>query len=635
MPVTGADLVTPGRFVVGCNYWASHAGTRMWADWDEAQVADDLTRLANAGLQLLRVFPLWPDFQPIEQLYGGGGSRVEFRCGEQPLGADALGRAGLSAVMMDRFARFADLAAERGLRLLVGLLTGWMSGRLYLPSGLAGRNPLTDAVAIEWELRFVRAFVGHFAGQGAIVAWDLGNECNCLGGAGREQAAVWTATIANAIRCADPTRPVVSGMHSLTPTGAWTAADQGEWTDLLCTHPYPVFTPHCDQDPVNTLRTTLHGTAESRFYADLGDTPCLCQEIGTLGPMIASEAVAAAFIRTCLFSLWANDCHGLLWWCAHEQSHLPHAPYDWCAVERELGLLRADGRAKPVLNEITAFRRLLDGLPCDTLPPRTTEAVCLLSHDQDHWGVAYSTFILAKQAGFDLTFCHSEQPLPEAPLYLLPALSGHRLVSRRRWLELKARIEAGATLYLSLDSGLPSDFEPLCGLEPQTRERRRPGDRQPVIWDNVTLPVCGDFKVRFEPTRATVLAREADGSPALSVATLGRGKVVFCGLPLEPWHTRTPGAFEESQVWRLYRWLAEDALAGRAVRKEHPAVALTEHRLADGSRLAIAINHSPAAVEPGLAVGAGWRVAEWLYGVEGVIGANEAVIARVVAGDRR
>jgi hypothetical protein len=49
-------------------------------------------------------------------------------------------------------------------------------------------------------------------------------------------------------------------------------------TDLLTTHPYPTFTPHCGQDPVNTIRGILHGTAESRFYADIGCKPCLCEE---------------------------------------------------------------------------------------------------------------------------------------------------------------------------------------------------------------------------------------------------------------------------------------------------------------------------------------------------------------------
>ena len=62
------ELLREGSFTLGCNYWASHAGTAMWRDWDPDVVRDDLAKLAAHGLQVLRVFPLWPDFQPIAQL---------------------------------------------------------------------------------------------------------------------------------------------------------------------------------------------------------------------------------------------------------------------------------------------------------------------------------------------------------------------------------------------------------------------------------------------------------------------------------------------------------------------------------------------------------------------------------------
>jgi len=353
-------LTAPGQFVVGANYWASHAGTHMWADWRPEVVAQDLKRLRENGLQVLRVFPLWSDFQPITQLRTIRGEPMEVRHGEEVLPDDECGRAGLSADMLVRFTSFLDLLHQHDLKCIVGLLTGWMSGRLHVPPALDGLNVLTDAIAIEWELKFVRHFVSRFREHPAIAGWDLGNECNCMAPvATRQEAYVWTATIADAIRASDPDHPVVSGLHGLSPKGDWTMQDQGELLDLLTTHPYPVFTPHCDQDPVDTIRTVLHSAAQSRYYADLGGKPCLCQEIGTLGPMIASEPVAAAFARSCLFSLWAHDCHGMIWWCAHDQTELTHAPYDWKAAERELGLLRVDGTAKPVLAEMGRFREMV------------------------------------------------------------------------------------------------------------------------------------------------------------------------------------------------------------------------------------------------------------------------------------
>ena len=51
---------------IGCNYWASHAGTSMWKNWDENVVRNDLKMLSEMGCEMLRVFPNWKDFQPIE-----------------------------------------------------------------------------------------------------------------------------------------------------------------------------------------------------------------------------------------------------------------------------------------------------------------------------------------------------------------------------------------------------------------------------------------------------------------------------------------------------------------------------------------------------------------------------------------
>lgn len=612
-------ITTSGTFVLGCNYWASHAGTNMWREWEPAVIDDDLRRLSTAGLQLLRVFPLWPDFQPIDGLYCGEKTLVEYRFGETPLPDDALGQAGISAVMMTRFGDFLEMLTQHGLSCQIGLLTGWMSGRLYVPPALRGRNMLTDPMAIQWELRFVHAFVSQFSTHPAILSWDLGNECNSLGSVTREQAYIWSATIANAIRAVDSTRPIASGMHGLSPEGAWTMQDQGEICDLLTTHPYPVFTPYCDQDPINTLRPILHAAAESRFYADIGHKPCLCQEIGTLGPMIASEAVAAEFTRASLFSLWANDCHGMLWWCAHDQGALTHAPYDWCACERELGLLRTDGTARPQLQEFTTFRQMLESLPFASLPIRRREAICILTRGQDWWGVAFSAFLLAKQAGFDLEFQYQDQPIREAELYLLPSLAGYTSLSLRRQQELMARIAAGATLYLSLDNALLSDFEAITGLRVHTRERRSGHDHiiLDTLPDQPAIPTGGDFRLRVEPIHATVLARESDGNPAWSIANYGAGIVYCLTTPLEITLARTPGAFHSESAlpsWRIYQEIAAKVLVTRAVRKTVPSLTITEHNLTSDSRVIIAMNVSPHPITDFLTPGTNWTFEQSLSG---------------------
>lgn len=353
-----------GDFFIGCNYWASHAGTAMWSDWKADIVEYDLKRLSKAGLQVLRVFPLWSDFQPIKLLRGNRGEPLEFRKEELLLPDSAMGNAGASQTAVSHFDELVQLAGQYGFKLIVSLINGWMSGRLFVPPALEGKNILTDPMAIMWQIRFVKYFVGRFIGEEAIVAWEPGNECNCMSKVGsKEEAWIWTSSVVNAIRAIDKSRPVISGMHGLTLDGNWTISDQGELSDVLTVHPYPLFTPYCDLDPINTMRGILHASAQACYYSDIGGKPCFAEEFGTLGPMISSDLVAGDFVRASLFSQWAHGGLGGLWWCAFDQEQLSHAPYNWYAAERELGLIRSDGTKKPVLEEMEKFAECIAGLP--------------------------------------------------------------------------------------------------------------------------------------------------------------------------------------------------------------------------------------------------------------------------------
>ena len=44
----------------------------MWELWDEEIVRQDLKLLAESGCEMLRVFPNWELFQPIEISHAGG-----------------------------------------------------------------------------------------------------------------------------------------------------------------------------------------------------------------------------------------------------------------------------------------------------------------------------------------------------------------------------------------------------------------------------------------------------------------------------------------------------------------------------------------------------------------------------------
>ncbi len=633
MNPTPPPFLQSGHFRVGCNYWASHAGAHMWSDWQPEAIAADFAKLAEGKLTLLRVFPLWPDFQPLHRLCGAEGKFHEYRFGEEPLPDTTIGQAGVDAGMLDRFRLMADEAHQHGLQLIVGLITGWMSGRLFTPPAFANLNVITDAEALCWQARFVRCFVETLRDHPAIVAWDLGNECNVMGRASAAETWLWTHTISTAIHAADPTRPVVSGMHSLPadPYGTWAMRSQGELTDFLTTHPYPLWTPHCDQDPANTIREQLHSTAESLMTAGIGGKPCFAEEMGSMGPFIIADELAPGLLRPALFSLWAHDCRAMLWWCAFDQNLLTRPPYDWIPVEQELGLHLSDRTPKPLVGVARDFSSMLSGLPFDELPPRLVEAVCIVSNDQDQWAVAQSSFTLAKLAGADVIFQWCDDPLRDADVYLLPCLSGVRPLPRGRWLALLERVRAGAVLYVSLDDAVLAGLENEFGVKVLTRRRRMKGGSMKFTDDSRSLPIAAAFRIDLLVTEAEVLATEDDGNPAFTCFPLGAGKVFFLTTPLEVTLANSPGVYQNeptSEAWRLYSRVFAAAPSKRVWQKSTASIGVTEHPVDGNERIVILINHGPEEVLEPVRLSGNWNLRTVLHGD----GTSEGGI-RIAAGD--
>ena len=578
-------------FILGCNYWASHAGTEMWCNWDEAAIEQDLQVLAQNGFRYLRVFPNWRDFQPVEPLYAGEGRLYEYRSmdGGAPDDVDPQ--------MMARFNRFCEIAQEHDMLLIVGLVTGWMSGRLFIPPALNGRNLYTDPVALMFQQKYVRAFVRATAHQRAVAAWDLGNECNCMSEASERAAAYsWSATIANAIRAADPTRPIISGMHSLGIETTWTIRDQADVTDCLTTHPYPHWVRHTSRSRIGSIRTLLAATAETTLYADIGQKPCLVEEIGTMGPMICDEETAASFLRVNLFSNWAHGAAGVMWWCGCEQRLLDTPPYCWNMCERELGMMDLSRHPKPVLLEMKRFREFLNNLDF-TLPPPRRDAVCILTRDQDHWGVAYMTAILAKQAGKTVRFAYGEDDLPESQLYLLPSIRGNLVMDKHRYDALKKRVFEGATLYISWDGGFLTEFSELTGLS--VRDSEVQPQRTDLTYNGNQVALAGGRRLILKPQGAEVLW-QADNMPLFTRYRYGAGTVFFLSMALETGLLDRTDAFS-GQEWTLYR----DVFSGMPeapVTLSNPMVGLTWHPASEHAGYAVLINYSAKAQTTGFRI---------------------------------
>jgi len=616
-------LLKPGHFFIGCNYWASNAGTAMWADWNPQVIEQDFKRLSDAGVEVLRIFPTWNDFQPISALRNASSKTIDYRFGEKPLPDDRFGAAGVSAEMVNRMKIVLDLGAKYHLKFIIGLLTGHMSGRIFIPPAFDGQNPLTDTEVIEWEVKYLKCLVNELKSHPAIIGWGLGNETNCMGSISRNQAYTWASLIANTIRACDSTRPVLSDMHSLTPEGSWSIIDQGEITDILTTHPYPYFTPYCDYEPINTMRPLLHGAAESRFYSDIGGRPALIEETGSLGPMFGKEDIVSDFFRTCMFSAWANDCHGTMWWCNSNFTSLLNAPYDWYPAENELGLFKEDGAPKPIVQELKDFSKFYAKFPYQDLPRVKTDAVCILTRGQDSWSAAQSAFILGKQAGLNIEFQFGAQPIKDAKIYLLPSLKGSNYLTKIRMNSLLQKVKKGAVLYISMDNALFADFELMTGLRIVTREETN--NNSEITVQNQKMTVSSGLRFVFEPVGATVISSDQTGNPVFTKFKYGEGTIYFLSAPLESYLTNLKGYYDKidsSPLYLIYKEIGNSAIAGHLLNKTNPFLGITEHFIGENKCIAILINYSPQEIKDQIGLKEGWSIQKTYYGNAESIGHN-------------
>ena len=542
------------NFAIGCNYWASNAGTYTWRFFDKEVVKKDLDVLQANGVNTIRVFPLWPDFQPLSK--GNTFSNVfPLRHNDQiPTDPD-----GLDETALANFSFLLDEAEKHNIQVIVAILNGWMSGTWYAPEFLQNLNLLTDLKAIIWECRFVQAFVKRFKDRSCIVAWEPGNECNCLSHdwsqkITNDQAELWLSAVTNAIRAADNTRPVYSGMHGVfySRERCFNTDVLGRYTDMQTTHPYPNFTPHCNREGVLTMRSALHSAAESVFSADLTNQSCLVEEINTLGPMLLHDDFGPEFLDKTMFSSFQYGTTGYLWWCGFNQDKLNFLPYDEISLECNLGLCYSNQEPKPVIKEMKKLSEHLQSL--GELSACTRHAVVIISDNPQDWTSAYGAFCLAVQAGFTVEFIGESQPLKNSDYYIIPCLGNPSGPPKHLMQALEEKIKKGAKLLITYNGGYIYDFNELTGVKVTAKE---------------VEPKTKHFTINGKPEKITASANlqficdtavpliETDSDILLTENKFGNGSVFFCNAPLENYYSETFEAYK-TNLYQIYKSFMND-----------------------------------------------------------------------------
>jgi Beta-galactosidase trimerisation domain len=570
------------RFVaLGVNYIPARTGMRMWADWDQAAVSADFRRIAAAGLNAVRLFLVWRDFQPEPGAVCPG----------------ALRRAQCAV----------SAAADAGLACVVSLFTIWMNGQLLDLPWRNGRSPWHDPVLLAAEEDLARQVARSLRPCGNVLGYDLGDELwNISPGAAatltRAEVAGWQGRLAGAIRQEAPGSLVLqandaSGVFGSGPYGC----DNSAGLDLIGTHGFPTWAPGSIESTLSYKATSL-----APFLARVGaayGTP-IVDELGSYG---TDEPTAAAYLRAAAASALGNGASGIFAWCWQDIASADD-PYRERPAERQAGLHRLDGSAKPamrdyagVASQAASLAAARDRAGTALYLPRRFRGQGNTYLDGSGGAIAtFYAFLLLKRAHID--FDVTTDDLAGRSLIICPSLAQATMADIDR---LTAAVEQGATAYLSLGDhlhGFPG--EPLAGAQIADFQLDAPG-KSAMCWDGRDWPVSWDTAaVRPTTMRATtarVLGTYLDGSPALVANRVGRGQVLFCNAPFER-QLDEPGRLTSSAWQRFYLGLASVAGVRPAVECAEPDLEVIPARH-DGRPAALVVNHGQRPVRTELARG--------------------------------
>lgn len=370
------------RFSVGVNYWPRRSAMAMWRRFDAGEVREDFARIAGLGLDAVRFFLRWDDFQPSAE--------------------------SVEPVMLARLETVADIAAEAGLRTMPTLFTGHMSGVNWLPSWTLDRTAthgrfrtITEAgesphgigdfytgALLDAQVLFARAAGERLRNHPAVCAWDLGNEFTNLREPNSEHdAADWARRLTAALEETSGI-PVTAGTH-----GEDLTRDRELRLSSLCApfafatmHGYPVYSgfsrSRLDPEVVPFLALLAASFSHKPvLFSELGNPTCPPGKLSPYervalpgekpnpavapdDPVVApyaclDEDEMAAYCTNVLDRLHADGRLGAYWWCwadyAPELRGEP--PFDRAPHELSFGILRDDGSEKPVAAALSAFAR--------------------------------------------------------------------------------------------------------------------------------------------------------------------------------------------------------------------------------------------------------------------------------------
>ncbi|WP_427017624.1 glycoside hydrolase 5 family protein [Pseudarthrobacter sp. P1] len=331
-----------GRF--GVNYTPSQGWFHHWLDFDLDAVRRDLDAIAALGMDHIRVFALWPHFQPNRTLI-------------RPRSLADLG----SVV---------DAAAERGLDVSVDGLQGHLSSFDFVPAWTQSwhqQNLFTDPTIVDGQAAYLRAIAASLADRPNFLGMSLGNEFSQFSSAIHPQrqpatpreAERWMGTMLAACAEGAPRAwhhhseydsAFFDGRHGFLPSMASRHGSMNTVHSWIFNNTAQLYGGM--SEPSFRLAEYLIETARG-WSADPA-MPIWLQEVGAPSPHVGAGDAAEFATKTLEYALDCENLWGVTWWSSHD---VDRKLADFPELEYSLGLLTTDQTVKPQGAAVSAFAR--------------------------------------------------------------------------------------------------------------------------------------------------------------------------------------------------------------------------------------------------------------------------------------
>lgn len=576
-------------YISGINYVADYICTNFFEDWRPEIIQADLKKIAELGLNAVRIPIYWGFFEPEE--------------GE------------FNETAFERLDCFFDMCREYGLFVMPWCLVGVATKHADIPYR-QGRPFFTGHMLFA-AANHLRYFAERYRNEEQILCWDICDEPEFYSWRlnaekwpyNTEDFEHWVKHMYRALKDADPNHLVTLGWGAVVSANYGYHIQSGAPLDTLAVTTYPLDTA---VEGMDTMRCNYYLSYYILTHKQEGKPVFACEAPG-YSTVMFSEAMLGRYFSASIYSAMLEGSRGVLPWNFKDfrEDILDQGQLDAKPKESSFGILDTHNRLKAtgqVLKDFAAFANqeniaTLDCKKADVVVTMPETYYTNVSTDKKRMWVAHQAL---RGCGVDMDFRWDTKDLSDYQMALVPSVTARTST----WKRLASFTENGGSLayfYEGTIHNIAYNFNSLFGVEVQTRKRNY-GFKRIIFEENLGKWKKGEYAILsnveraeylyVEPTTAVVVARFENGDPALLRHQYGKGKAFLSVLPLfDGLMDISYEQYVNDMIFDLTEALTDWAGIEAAVRPDNHQVETGILERDGKDALLVAVNHAPYSLE--------------------------------------